>query len=165
MCSLLVSTSSIISAFTVSPYVLPGYLRPTLTISLFHVHERQIKFIRYSIYGRSVSRVCAHGSSVRHNSAASAFFSVQSVRCFPCMHPRFYPGWSAENREDLRSMKEREARIAVGKAAAGGPIKKVKTADREARHLLGLSSFLSSRLIRRSPLIYLTGKLIENLRP
>lgn len=42
------------------------------------------------------------------------------------LHTRFYPDGSAENREDLRSMKKRKARIAIGKAVADGSIKKAK---------------------------------------
>lgn len=45
---------------------------------------------------------------------------------FDGLYARFYPGRSAENREDLRNLKERETYIAIGKAVAGGPIKTLK---------------------------------------
>lgn len=128
----------------------------------FPFHECQIKFIRYSISQRA--RIYAY-NSMCHNSARSAFFSIQFARRFPTCS--LLSRRSAENRGDLRSVKRKqEAGIALREAAAAaGFIKRIKAANREAkgRHRLGFSSFLSSRVrLVHSPLtFYSRGKTVR----
>lgn len=131
----------------------------------FYVCECQIKFIRYSISQRV--RILYAYSSVCHNSARSAFFSIQSARRFP-LRARFYPDGSAENRGDLRSVKRKQeaARYCRQKSSPlAGSIKRIKAANREAkgRHRPGFSSFLSScaRLVHSPLASYPRGEAIE----
>lgn len=110
----------------------------------FHVCESNSFVIRYArAYAYTYVLVYAY-KLVCHNSARSAFFSIQSsLDAF--LRARFYPDGSAENRGNIRSVKRKqEAGIAVGKAAAAGPMKRIKAANRRAKKadivLAGFSS-------------------------
>lgn len=59
-------------------------------------------------------------SAVCHNSTRRLHFSASNpFGVF--LRARFYSGGSAENSRDLRSMKEQEAHITVGKAVGARP--------------------------------------------
>lgn len=162
MFSLYLHLVNYISAFAnVSSYILQICMYSHFCSRFTFANAKSNSFvIRYpSAYVYMHTTLC-------HNLARSAFFSIQSARRFSTcslLSRRVH----RENRGDLRSMKRKqEAGIAVRKAAAVGSIKRIKAANREAkgRHRPGFSSFLSScaRLVHSPLASYSKGKTVES---